>query len=446
MTISHSELLDRRKTLMRAIGKKGVALIASASPCFRNMDVEYPYRQNSDFYYLTGFDEPESVAVFIPHRQKGEFILFCRERDPEKAVWTGSYMGLENVRCTLGADESFSITELEQRLPGLLENRDRIYFAVGEEDRLNRAVFKAVHTIQRQSRSGAHAPYEFVALSHVLHEQRLHKSDNEITLLRKAIEIAVLAHKRAMRASYPGRYEYEIEAELEYEFALHGCRSAAYPCIVASGENACTLHYTDHRSRLKDGDLLLIDAGAEYQYYAADITRTFPINGHFTEPQRLIYELVLRAQEAAFSEIRPGRTWAAPHAAAVKVLTQGLIQLGLLSGTLSTLLRNEAYKKFYMHRTGHWLGMDVHDVGTYRIKNRWRIFRPGMVLTVEPGLYIRSDCEEVAPHWRGIGIRIEDDVLVTPNGHEILTAALPKSVVDIETYIMESRCTMTTTS
>ena len=427
-----SDFKQRRKQLMRRMKKNGVAVLASAPASIRNRDVEYPFRQHSDFHYLTGFHEPEALAVLAPGRKQGEFILFCREFDPEKAIWTGHHAGLEGARNDHGADEAFPIDELSERLPELLENRDRVYFPIGQDAELDHAVMTAVNEVRGRARSGVQAPYEFIAVEHLLHEQRLIKSPDEIKVMRKAAEVSVLGHLRAMRSCRPGRHEYEIEAELAHEFTLNGMRSQAYPSIVAGGSNACVLHYTQNDAVLRDGDLLLIDAGAEYENYAADITRTFPVNGHFSKPQRLIYELVLEAQLAAIKAIRPGRRWNEPHDEAVKVLTKGLIRLGLLEGKPSQLIKEEAYKKFYMHRTGHWLGMDVHDVGAYMIGGKWREFEPGMVLTVEPGLYIARDCLEVDPCWRGIGVRIEDDVVVTPQGCEVLTAALAKTVDDIE--------------
>jgi Xaa-Pro aminopeptidase len=430
-----SEFKQRRKQLARRIKKKSVALIASASASVRNRDVEYPYRQDSDFHYLTGFDEPEAVAVFAPGRKQGEYILFCREFDREKAIWTGRHAGLEGARNAFGADEAFPIDELDKVLPGLLENRERVYFPIGHDPKIDRQVFSAVNNVRARVRTGVRAPFEFVSLEHLLHEQRLIKTSHEIQLMQKAAEVSVRAHKRAMSVCKPGKYEYEIEAELLYEFTRHGMRAPAYPCIVAGGHNACVLHYTENKDVLKDGDLLLIDAGAEYENYAADITRTFPINGRFSESQRLLYDLVLEAQLDAIEQVRPGNRWNAPHDAAVHTLTKGLVKLGLLEGRVSKLIKDEAYKKFYMHRTGHWLGMDVHDVGEYRSDGEWRSLEPGMVLTVEPGLYVAPDCHDVDPKWRGIGIRIEDDVLVTKDGCEILTAGLPKTVAEIEAFM-----------
>jgi len=433
-----SEFKQRRNQLARRIKTKSVALIASAPASVRNRDVEYPYRQDSDFHYLTGFDEPEAVAVFAPGRNQGEYILFCRAFDPEKAIWTGKHAGLEGARNAFGADEAFPIDELDKILPGLLENRERVYFPIGHDPKLDGRVFAAVNDVRARVRTGVRAPFEFVSLEHLLHEQRLIKTPHEIHLMQKAAEVSVLAHKRAMRASKPGKYEYEIEAELLYEFTRHGMRAPAYPCIVAGGPNACVLHYTENKDALRNGDLLLIDAGAEYEKYAADITRTFPVNGTFSESQRLLYELVLEAQLEAIEQVRPGKRWNDPHDAAVHTLTKGLVKLGLLDGRVPKLIKDEAYKKFYMHRTGHWLGMDVHDVGEYRIDGEWRTLEPGMVLTVEPGLYVAPDCPDVDAKWRGIGIRIEDDVLVTKEGREILTAGLPKTVAEIEAFMAGS--------
>lgn len=433
-----SDFKHRRQQLMRRLKKNSVALIASAPHHHRNRDTEYPFRQHSDFFYLTGFNEPEAVAVFAPGRKQGEFVLFCREFDPEKAVWTGQHAGLEGAREHFGADEAFPIAELATQLPDLFADRDRLYFHIGHEAGFDAQVMAAVNAVRGRARTGVQAPYEFVALEQVLHELRLFKTAAELDLMRKAAAASVQAHRRAMRVARPGRHEYEVEAELLHEFGLQGCRSPAYPCIVAGGKNACVLHYTANNEALRDGDLLLIDAGAEYENYAADITRTFPVNGKFGTSQRLIYELVLQAQAAAIAEVRPGKRWIEPHDAAVKTLVQGLVDLGLLEGKVPKLIKEGTYKKFYMHRTGHWLGMDVHDVGAYKVGGKWRELQPGMVLTVEPGLYVAPDCTEVDPRWRGIGVRIEDDVLVTEDGCEILTAAVPKSVADIEALMAEA--------
>ncbi|MFO1417679.1 MAG: Xaa-Pro aminopeptidase [Methylotetracoccus sp.] len=429
---AQNEHRQRRRRLMQAMKKHGVAIIASASASHRNRDVEHPFRQDSDFYYLTGFNEPDAVIILVPGRKQGEFVVFCREFDETLAVWVGRNAGLDGARETYGADEAFPIGELPRVLPQLLENRDRIYYPIGRDSGFDRTVFTAVNAVRARSRSGVRAPFEYISIEHLLHEMRLFKSAVELHAMRRAAEVSTAAHRRAMQACRPGRFEYEIEAELLHEFTRNGLRAQAYPAIVAGGNNACVLHYTDNRDALRDGDLLLIDAGAECDNYAADITRTFPVNGRFTEPQRQLYELVLDAQLAAIDAVRPGKRWNDPHETAVKVLTKGLVKLGLLEGRVPKLVKDEAYKRFFMHRTGHWLGMDVHDVGDYRDDEDWRRLEPGMVLTVEPGLYVAESCVDVDPKWRGIGIRIEDDVLVTKEGCEVLTRDAPKTVTDIE--------------
>jgi len=437
--ITPGEFKQRRKLLMRRMKKNAVALLASASAVARNRDVEYPYRQDSDFHYLTGFDEPEAVAVFAPGREQGRFILFCRPYDETKAIWTGKHAGLEGAKERFGADEAYPIEDLGKVLPEFLDQKNAVYFPIGLDNGLDQAVMAAVNALRGKARMGAKPPEEFIALDRLLHEMRLRKSPDEIKAMRKAADVSVQAHQRAMAACRPGMYEYQIEAELAHEFMRHGLRYAAYPSIVAGGRNACVLHYTENADILRDGDLLLIDAGAEFGNYAADITRTFPVNGRFSEAQRLLYELVLEAQAAAIDKIRPGKSWIEPHDAAVRVLVKGLVKLGLLEGRVGKLIKDEAYKKFYMHRTGHWLGMDVHDVGDYKLGDEWRELEPGMVLTVEPGLYIAPDCLDVEPQWRGIGIRIEDDVLVTKEGCEVYTAAMPKTVAEIEALMGSQR-------
>lgn len=430
--MKQAEFKKRRKRLMKRIGKGNIGLIPSASTQTRNRDVHYPFRQDSDFYYLTGFNEPDALAVFIPGREQGEYLLFCREYDETKALWEGAHAGLGGATSVYGADDAFPIDDIDEILPGLLENKEKVFYPMGRDSDLDHRLLDWMHHLRSQSRSGVSAPLELVSLEHLLHEMRLFKSEAEIKLMRRAAEISAEAHIIAMQKCRPGLYEYQIEAEMTYHFLQQGLRAVAYPSIVASGKNACVLHYTDNASKLLDGDLLLIDAGAECDHYAADITRTFPISGRFSEPQKQIYQLVLDAQAAALAQIKPGAPWNLAHEASVKVLTKGLVALGLLKGRVSKLIKDEAYKKFYMHRIGHWLGMDVHDVGDYKIKDEWRLLEPGMVLTIEPGLYIPHDCETVDKRWRGIGIRIEDDVLVTQDGHEVLTAKVPKSVEAIE--------------
>ena len=430
--MKQSEFKKRRKQLMQRVGEGNIALIGSASMHTRNRDVNYPFRQDSDFYYLTGFNEPDALAVFVPGRTQGEYILFCREFDAKKALWEGAHSGLEGATTHYDADDAFPIDDLDDILPGLLENKTKVFYPMGCNLELDHNLLEWINHIRNQSRSGIIAPGELVSLALILHEMRLFKSAEELKLMRRAAEVSAHAHVRAMKACKAGLYEYQIEAELIHHFIDNGLRSVAYPSIVAGGKNACTLHYTENNSKLKNGDLLLIDAGAECDHYAADITRTFPISGRFNEAQKQLYQLVLNAQKAALEQIKPGFAWNLAHDASVEILTQGLLDLGLLKGKLKKLIKDEKYKQFYMHRIGHWLGMDVHDVGDYKIKQEWRLLEAGMVLTVEPGLYIPPDCKSVDEKWRGIGIRIEDDVLVTPTGHEILTSGVPKSIADIE--------------
>ncbi|MCQ8127799.1 Xaa-Pro aminopeptidase [Methylomonas rivi] len=430
--MKQAEFKKRRAALMKQIGKGNIAIIASAPHQTRNRDVHYPYRQDSDFYYLTGFNEAESLAVFIPGREQGEYVLFCREFDQTKALWEGAHAGLEGATKHYEADDSFPIDDLDDILPGMLENKGKVFYPMGKDSELDHKLLDWINNIRKQSRSGVTAPGELVSLEHVLHEMRLFKSPEELKLMRRAADVSARAHVRAMQACKPGLYEYQVEAELIHEFIQDGLRAVAYPSIVAGGKNACVLHYIENKDKLQKGDLLLIDAGVECDHYAADITRTFPVSGKFSEPQRLLYQLVLDAQAAALERIRPGIAWNKAHEASVDVLTKGLVELGLLKGRVKKLIKDEKYKQFYMHRIGHWLGMDVHDVGDYKIKDDWRLLEPGMVLTVEPGLYVPADCDSVDKQWRGIGIRIEDDVLVTKDGHEILTHGVPKSIAAIE--------------
>lgn len=430
--MKQSEFKKRRSALMKQIGKGNIAIIASAGAAVRNRDVHYPFRQDSDFYYLTGFNEADAMAVFIPGREKGEYVLFCREFDEKKALWEGAHAGLEGATKHYEADDAFPIDDLDEILPGMLENKAKVFYPMGRDSDLDFKLMEWIKNIRKHSRSGVSAPGELVSLEHIVHEMRLFKSTEELKLMRRAAQVSAAAHVRAMQYCQPGLYEYQVEAELVHHFMQDGLRAVAYPSIVAGGKNACVLHYTENTDKLRKGDLLLIDAGVECDHYAADITRTFPVSGKFSEPQRLLYQLVLDAQSAALEQIAPGIAWNKAHEASVEVLTKGLIELGLLKGKLKKLIKDEKYKQFYMHRIGHWLGMDVHDVGDYKIKDQWRLLEPGMVLTVEPGLYVPADCETVDKQWRGIGIRIEDDVLVTKDGHEILTDAVPKTVADIE--------------
>jgi len=433
--IKPTEFARRRKRLLQMMGKASVAILPAAPMRLRNRDAEHPYRQDSDFYYLSGFNEPDAVLVLIPKRKHGEVVLFCRERDPQMETWHGRRAGLEGAVEDYGADDAFPISDIDDILPGLLEHSERVYYAMGCDTQFDLRVTGWINHLKEQSRAGAHTPSEFIALDHLLHDMRLYKSRAEISAMRKAAKISAQAHKRAMRQCRPGKMEYEIEAEFQYYFKQHDCANAYTP-IVGGGENGCILHYTENNAELRDGDLLLIDAGAENELYAADITRTFPVNGRFSPEQKALYQIVLDAQLAAIDKVRPGNHWDAPHEAAVRILTKGLIKLGLLKGNLRTLIKEQAYRTFYMHRTGHWLGLDVHDVGDYKVGDAWRELEPGMVLTVEPGLYIAPGTKvgkrRIAKKWQGIGIRIEDDVLVTKDGCDVLSKDAPKTIAAIE--------------
>ncbi len=437
--MSQSEFKKRRKQLMQCIGMGNIALISSAGVRVRNRDVDYPFRQDSDFYYLTGFNEPDALAVFIPGRSQGEYILFCREFDEKKALWEGAHAGLEGAIKHYAADDSFPIDDIDDIVSGMLENKTKVFYPMGRDTDLDHSLQEWIRHIRSQSRSGVMAPAELASIEPIVHEMRLFKSAPELKLMRYAAQVSAQAHVKAMQLCVAGKYEYQVEADIVHHFMQSGLRNVAYPSIVAGGKNACTLHYTENCDKLKNGDLLLIDAGAECDHYAADITRTFPVSGKFSEPQALLYQLVLDAQFAAIEQIKPNVPWNAAHDASVEVLTKGLVKLGLLKGSVTKLIKNEKYKQFYMHRIGHWLGMDVHDVGDYKIHQEWRLLQAGMVLTVEPGLYIAEDCKSVDKKWRGIGIRIEDDVLVTKNGYEILTHGVPKTITEIETLMAEAK-------
>ncbi len=429
--MERSEFERRRRELMAMMGEGSIAVVPTAPERTRNRDVLYPFRPDSDFYYLSGFAEPEAVLVLIPGREHGEYILFCRERDPQREQWDGLRAGQEGAVKRYGADDSFPIDDIDDILPGLMEGCERVYYTMGVDLEFDHRVIGWVSHVRERTRAGIRAPSEFVSLEHLLHEMRLIKSRAEVEVMRRAAQISAAAHRRAMEVCRPGMMEYEIEAEFEAIYRRYNGR-AAYPSIVGGGRNGCILHYIENDARLEDGDLLLIDAGVEIEYYASDITRTFPVNGRFSPEQKAVYEIVLAAQEAAIAEVRPGRSWNAPHEAAVRVLTQGLLDLGLLKGSLDEALEQESYRPFYMHRTGHWLGMDVHDVGDYKIDSHWRELEPGMVTTIEPGLYFSPMLEGVDERFIGIGVRIEDDVLVTASGHEILSEGAPKAVDEIE--------------
>jgi Xaa-Pro aminopeptidase len=427
----HTEFARRRRQLMRLMGRDAIAILTAAPPRTRNADNEYLYRQDSDFHYLTGFAEPEAVAVLVPERMPADYILFVRERNPEREIWDGKRAGPDGARAQFGAGDAFPITDIDEILPGLLEQRARVFYTMGRYPDFDQRIVGWVNSLRAQARSGRHPPQEFVALDHVLHDMRLFKSRAELATMRRSGRIAAQAHIRAMRHCRPGMMEYQVMAELVHEFGRHGAELSYHP-IVGGGANSCVLHYRDNNARLEDGELLLIDAGCELDLYASDITRTFPINGRYTPEQRAVYEVVLEAQHAAIAKVRPGNHWNEPHDAAVRAITQGLVRLGLLKGSIAGLIRDGAYRKFFMHRTGHWLGIDVHDVGDYKVGDEWRVLEPGMTLTVEPGVYIPAGTRGVPRKFWNIGVRIEDDVAVTRSGCEVLTGEAPTDPDAIE--------------
>ena len=422
---------QRRKKFIEQMNG-GVAIFRSSTEVIRNNDAHFKFRPDSDFYYLTGFSEPNSVIVFAPEHPEHKFIMFVRPRDPERETWDGKRAGIEGAVSTYGADIAYSIDELEAKLPEYVKNVDTLYYTIGTYPDFDQKIIHLLSDLRKKVRSGDYAPTTIIETGKILHEMRLLKSDEEMEIMRKANKIAQQAHIEAMKASRPGIYEYEIEALLENEFKKQGANGVAYNSIVGTGVNATILHYVENNQQLKDGDLLLIDAGDEYGFYASDITRTFPVNGKFTKPQREIYEIVLEAQLEAIKMVKPGTKFVDVHNRAVEVLTEGMVKVGLLNGNVDDLIKDESYKKFYMHRTGHWLGMDVHDVGKYHINKESRVLEPGMVLTVEPGLYIQENVEGAPKEYIGIGIRIEDDVLVTKDGNEVLSQRIPKTIDEIE--------------
>ncbi|AFZ35270.1 peptidase M24 [Stanieria cyanosphaera PCC 7437] len=438
MGIELNEYRLRREQLMAKIGN-GTAIFRSAPMATMHNDVEYVFRQDSDFYYLTGFNEPEAVAILAPHHEEHRFILFLQPKEPEKETWTGYRCGVEGAKEIYGADEAYSIAELDEKLPQYLINADRIYYHLGKDRHFNHVILSHWQRLMSQYQRRGKVPVAIEDTRPITYPMRLVKSTAEIVLMRKAAEISAQAHNRAREFAQPGVYEYQVQAEIEHTFRVKGAMGIAYPSIVASGANACILHYIENDRQMQDQELLLIDAGCSYGYYNGDITRTFPVGGKFTPEQKALYELVLEAQLKAIAEVQPGKPYNEFHDIAVCVLVQGLIDLGLLKGDLEEIIQQEKYKPFYMHRTGHWLGLDVHDVGVYKHNEEtWQILQPGHILTVEPGIYISPNIQsaegqpEVPENWRGIGIRIEDDLLVTETGHEILTAAVPKSVDAME--------------
>ena len=425
------EFAARRARLMKQIGPGAVAIIPSAGEVIRARDTHYRFRQDSDFQYLTGFPEPDCIAILAPGRKQGAFVLFVRERNAEREIWDGRRQGPEGAVRNYGADQAFNIGDFDEVLPSLLAGRSQVVYNLGEHKALDPKITACVRTIREVSRRGAAAPTEFVALETSLHEMRLRKTPVELATLAKACELSAEAHCQAMRFTRPGIYEWQVAAEIHAHFGRSNMEPG-YGSIVGGGDNACILHYVENNQRLRDGDLLLIDAGGELDGYTADITRTFPVNGKFSKAQQAVYEVVLEANVQAIRTLKAGESVGKPHQLAVNILTQGLVDLGLLKGRVPDLVKTEKYRQFYMHGTGHWLGMDVHDVGRYKIDGNYRRFEPGMVMTVEPGLYIAPGTKGVDEKYWGIGIRIEDDVVVTEKAPRVLTGGVPKDVKGIE--------------
>ncbi|PLZ20120.1 Xaa-Pro aminopeptidase [Fischerella thermalis] len=432
-----TEYKQRREALMAKIGN-GTAIFRSAPTAVMHNDVEYNFRQDSDFFYLTGFNEPQAVAILAPHHPEHRFVLFVQPKDREQEIWSGYRCGVEAAKEIYGADEAYPIAELDEKLPQYLEKADRIYYRLGRDRAFNDKILNHWQRLMRTYPKRGTGPIAIEDTSPILHSMRLIKSQAELELMRKAADIAVEAHNHAMQFTAPGLYEYEVQAEIEHIFRKRGAMGPAYPSIVASGVNACVLHYVENNRQMQDKELLLIDAGCAYAYYNSDITRTFPVGGKFTPEQKILYEIVLAAQKQAIAQVQPGNPYNLFHDTAVRVLTEGLVEIGILKGEIDKLIEEEKYKPFYMHRTGHWLGLDVHDVGVYQHGDNPQILQPGQVVTVEPGLYIVPDTKpaedqpEIDQRWVGIGIRIEDDVLVTPTGNEVLTAGVPKEIEDLE--------------
>ena len=431
-TISLNEFKERRIRLMEQMEEGSIAIIPSATEIIRNNDVHFGFRQNSDFQYLTGFDEPDALAVLMPGREQAEYVLFVRDKDKEREIWDGYRAGPDGAVEEFGADDAFPIDDMDDIIPGLMEGKTRVYAHMGVDSGFDHQLMAWLNQIRGKVRQGAVPPDDFSDIAHLLHDMRLKKSKQEVAIMADAAKLSAGAHTRAMKVCKPGMWEYQLQAEIEHECMMGGSPRPAYTAIVGGGVNACILHYVENNKKLQDGDVVLIDAGAELQYYASDITRTFPVNGKFTEQQRAIYDLVLKSQYAAIDAVKPGAHWNEPHEVVVKILTEGLVELGLLKGDVNQLIEDEAFKEFFMHKTGHWLGMDVHDVGDYKVGGEWRVLEPGMVLTIEPGIYISPDNKDVEEKWRGIGIRIEDDIVVTKDGCDVLTKDVIKDPDEIE--------------
>ncbi len=439
--LTQADFQERRDILAGEMGLRSIAIIATSPVALRNRDADYKYRADSSFFYLTGFAEPEAVAVietFDTEEEGYTYSLFCRERDREMEIWNGYRAGVDGAVDDYEADEAYAIDLLDEEILTKLQNKDKLFYRIGHNAEFDARVAKWIATASGESRRGTSAPAQIMQLNRIVDEMRLHKDENEIELMQLASDISAEAHTLVMQKVRPGMMEYALEAELNYIFGKNGC-VPSYNSIVGGGENACILHYVENDKELKDGDLVLIDAACEYQFYASDITRTFPVNGKFSPEQKALYNVVLDAQIAAINAVQIGNSYKEPHNVAVRILVQGLLDLGIMQGELEEIIQTESFRQFYMHGTGHWLGMDVHDVGTYKANGEWRAYEEGMVVTVEPGLYIAPDDETVDAKWRGIGIRIEDDVVATKNGPLVLTAKVVKTVEDIEALMAKAR-------
>ena len=439
MKLTQADFRERRDRLIEQMGPNSIAIIATSPVAMRNRDADYKFRTDSSFFWLTGFAEPEAVAVFETGDvgEEYSYSLFCRERDREMEIWNGYRAGVDGAVEDYDADEAYAIDLLDEEIIEKLANKEKLYYRIGQRADFDARVCAWIKQVDEQQRRGYGAPSQIVQLDQILDEMRLHKSAQEIELMQIASNISAEAHTRAMQQVRPGMMEYALEAELNYIFGQSGCLPS-YNSIVGGGENGCILHYVENNKPLKDGDLVLIDAACEYEYYASDITRTFPVNGKFSPEQKALYEVILNAQLAAIDAVRVGNSYKEPHHIAVRIMVQGLLDLGLMKGDIEQIIATEAYQQFYMHGTGHWLGMDVHDVGSYKAEGDWRAYEEGMIVTVEPGLYIAPDDETVDAKWRGIGIRIEDDVVTTANGPLVLTKNVVKSVADIEALMAQS--------
>lgn len=438
--LTQADFQERRAVLAGEMGLRSIAVIATSPVAMRNRDADYKFRADSSFFYLTGFAEPEAVAVietFDTAEEGYSYSLFCRERNREMEIWNGYRAGIDGAIDDYDADEAYAIDLLDEEILAKLQNKDKLFYRIGQQADFDARAAKWIAAANGESRRGSSAPAQVIQLDRIVDEMRLHKSEQELELMQLASDISAEAHTRAMQMVKPGMMEYALEAELNYIFGKNGC-VPSYNSIVGGGENACILHYVENDQELKDGDLVLIDAACEYQLYASDITRTFPVNGKFSPEQKALYEVILKAQLAAIDAVRVGNSYKEPHNAAVRIMVHGLLDLGIMQGNLDEIIEKETFRQFYMHGTGHWLGMDVHDVGSYKQGGGWRAYEAGMVVTVEPGLYIAPDDETVDAKWRGIGIRIEDDVAVTKDGPRVLTAAVVKSVDEIEALMAKA--------